>query len=575
MSDYIVHIPVANPLKFTYNGASTDHRANPDQRRFASAQHATIEARTFKQLFEQADPLRPQFYTNFPIVKVQLVTASGDVITVVEEYEPAIALQYRKKYYRSDCKFATYNGQLFIYFDEGSEYTDEDFLTEGDFVTLEGRLPNINAAVNNAIRYRIDGFDFESSNISEIIWNTDIQAEGYLLDVPASIIDGVSGVVEVRYDEKEGDLFSQLVDISDKDGIYFVRLLFGVAEPEGDDELPYIFTSEPLYIQETHETTLAIEYRHTGDFDKVDQWQYVYLEESWYNVMRVDSNHHAFVPSGDIENYTNDSNIPVKLRATPGRQMIFKAFDLPSWVIDKFNLVFAHDTKIINEYQWESEDFGNFTIINRTDIGGFEITLKQVDDRTLFKKTFTIAETASFDPETIEDITGAGAVVTADFVSNTDVIFHFVSLPPWIVCDHATFVDGDTLEFTIDPSAIDRNTILTAVNDELGVSATLTIAQLSDGSSGLTSVDPEELIVPPTASVNEVEVTAAAGTRWQLSESVSWLSVTLGIQEGTQTVEIIVQAKTTLGSRTANVAVINVDDISDFLIIEVTQEGTE
>src|SRR5690606_23411646 len=120
--EFIIEFPVANAVKFTRDDRNTDRRASFDQQRFADAVHMGMMERDFYQPFEQQDPLRPQFYTNFPISKLSVI----DCFTwnTVASYNPTIAKQFTRKYYRADAKFVSVGGKLFIYFDTGNEYSD-------------------------------------------------------------------------------------------------------------------------------------------------------------------------------------------------------------------------------------------------------------------------------------------------------------------------------------------------------------------------------------------------------------------------------------------------------------------
>src|SRR5688500_9345412 len=196
--NFTVEFPVANPLKFTLDGSVKDQRANVDQQSFEDAVHASTQKDWFGLPFEKTDPLQFQFYNNFPIARVQIISKYNGKTQVIGPTQTAsVAVVYRGKKYRSACQFASINGKLFIYFQEGPEYTDEDFLVQGDVVNHEGRLPAIEADADDDIRYRIgDTGDFQFTEIESIEWNPTLQAHGYLTDVDYTILEPVSGVVE-------------------------------------------------------------------------------------------------------------------------------------------------------------------------------------------------------------------------------------------------------------------------------------------------------------------------------------------------------------------------------------------
>jgi hypothetical protein len=471
--DYIVQIPNSNPIRFTRQGVTNNQRANFDQIMFSEAKNAGQRKRTYKQFLENADPLRPQFFSNFPLNRLRILDFEGEQVV---SHSPAVTLAYRNKKFRSSCKFSSVNGKLFIYFDEEYEYADEDFTVQGDLVTLDGRLPNYRILAGDVIRYQIQDFDFASTVIGSIVWNSDLQAEGLLTDVDITLLSVASGLIEITYNEKEADLFAQALDLSGLDeGIYYVQLSCGITD--------YLvnFISEPLSIKELHEKTLAIDYSHTGEFDSEDAWGYVYLD-GYFNRKRVPANHHHLVTGGEIEIHNDDAGIAEKTRAVPYRQVIFKAFDLPSWEVDKLNLIFAHNHLIINEYEWVNEDFGTFNIIAKTDIGQFEITLRQKDDRISTTTTITVDVTAEFDPDTIEDVVFAGDVIEVVFSSNSGQIFSWLNLPDWIESDLEEFEDGDTITLTIleNAGAIGRSIDLTAICDTEGLTPEIAINQLFD-----------------------------------------------------------------------------------------------
>jgi hypothetical protein len=473
--NFLVQLPVANPVKLTLDGVNTNARASFDKRRYFDTINATTQQHRWPQPFESTDPIRYQYYSNFPLQRIRVVDCNE---VVYQTYTPAIAIQYKGLKYRSDAKFSSINDKLFIYFDTGFEYEDEDFLVPGETVALLGRLPNIRAIAGDIIRFKI-GASFQDTSVASIAWSPSLQAQGYLTDLDYALFTPVDGLFEITYDEKEANLYSQLVNILPLiEGEYFIQLQLGVSA------YTISFTSEPLNIKISHPKTLAIEYRHNGTFEETDIWSYIYLSD-WTNIIRMPTDFYEYEVSGEVDLDTGDNGVPRMLRAVPYRQLSFKAYNIPGWMVDKLSVIFSHDSKRINEYYWENETLGEYNIISRIDLGTFEIKLRQVNDRVNFTTEFTQDVTAEFDPPSFSDLAFAGEVVTATFISNTLGVFSFIALPDWITADHPTFVNGDIIEFTLAPNAtdFDRTEILTAISPDFdGLQATISFEQLADNS---------------------------------------------------------------------------------------------
>ena len=473
----IIEDATANPIKFTLDGAPVDKRARFDQQRYAQANHTTIDPdKTYAQKFEKTDSIRIQFYSNFPQNRVRIVDC--DDVQFGADMFPTVAVEYRNKFYRAQCQFSSIDGMLFIFFTEGLEYTDEDFSVPGDLMAWNGRLPNINAVPGDVVRYSMDeGATFNEGIIQEIKWNPVLQAEGYLVNVPITLVSPVPGLVEVSYDEKPANLYALSFSFGSlAPGKYFIRRQHGVSAYDVS------FTSEPLDIQEVHEDTLALEYSHAGIYNRADLWNYVYLGD-WTNIIRIPAAFYKFTPAGEVDVDTNDSGIPRILRAVPYRQLELSFLNMPAWLADKIQMALAHDTKIINGYQWEVENFGQFEQIDRLDLGTYTIVLRQKDDRAKKTDSFSYSLTAAFVPPTHHAIPFGGQVVESVFNSNTAGVFHFVTIPAWIIPDKATFVNGDTISFTIPANAtlFDRAEVLLAVCDTIdGLTAELSFAQYFD-----------------------------------------------------------------------------------------------
>lgn len=496
--NFEVVIPVANALRFTRDNVVDGVRASFDKRRYYKTINATTQQRRWPQPFESTDPVRVQHYSNFPLQKLEVINCDEDVF---QTYTPDLAIQYRGKKYRSEAKFSSINDKLFIYFDTGFEYSDEDFLVPGDTVALLGRLPNIRAEVGNIVRYKI-GASFEATTISSIAFSPSLNAQGFLTDIDLTLLSPIDGLVEITYNEKDSNLYAQLITLLPLvEGEYFVRLSFGVSA------YTISFTSEPLEVKVSHPKTLAIEYRHDGTFEEDDIWSYIYLSD-WTNIIRMPTDFYELGVAGEVDLDVNDNGVPRMLRAVPYRQLAFKAYNIPGWLVDKLSVVFSHDSKKINDYYWENETLGEFNIIARADLGTFEIKLKQVNDRVNFTNEFVLDITAAFVPDSFEDLAFGGAVVTAQFVSNTLGVFSFLSLPDWISTDHPTFVNGDVIEFTIAANAalFERSIQLIAISESFdGLQATIDFEQDFDDSEPLfIDVDDHDVSLTGFAGSNQL-----------------------------------------------------------------------
>jgi hypothetical protein len=570
---FYVDFPVANPLRFTRRGVTNNHRANFDQIRYAEAEHAGTQKKMYAQLFENTDPLRPQFFTNFPKKKIEITKYNENGTSeIVQTYTTVnTARTYRNLKYRSACNFSSIDGKLFIYFTSNVEYLDSDFSIQGDLVEHDGRRPNINALEGDSVSFKFDTVgDWLSSVIidpSDTSWNKELKAEGYIVDYDINLLEPVTGLVEITYDEKEVDLFYKEISLSGYDeGIYTIAISFGLSS------FDMIFDSEPIYIKEEHKNTLALQYRHNGTYDDEEQHGYLYLSD-WVNVLRLPAKHHEMTPSGEVTVYEDDFGNPSATRAVPDRQVTFKAFNIPTWVLDKLNLIFAHDELIINEYQWEKSNFGSADYAERTDfVIKFEIPLKQKGDRRLASTEFESSLTASFTPSSIEEVYGGGVTNVTFNCSAEETIFKFQNLPSWITTDVDEFENGDVIEVTIAANAgyIERSYQLVAVSDDIeGLTATIDVEQAFNvAAPGYVDVAETYVDFPSIATSYPVNVSASSA--WSITKlgGASWLTVTE--VSGTQ-LSLAVLSNGTTSSRTETVRVYLDSDATKYKDITVEQ----
>jgi len=505
--NFTIEDATANPIKFTLDGAPVDQRAAFDQRRYRQTTNTTVDPeKVYKQLFEKTDAIRIQFYSNFPANRVSIVDCDDNVYGPL--MFPSVAVEYRNKYFRSGCKFSSINDKMFIYFDQNLSYLDEEFTVAGELVAYNGRLPNINAVAGDIIRYSFDGTTFLDGAITEIRWSPDLQAEGYLTDVDITLVVPIDGFVEILYDEKPANLWTQLISLAALDpGTYFIRREHGLGSYDVS------FTSEPIQVDEYYGDTLAIEYRHVGTYNRDDLWNYVYLFD-WSNTIRIPAAFYKFTPAGEIELDVNDYGVPRVLRAVPYRQLEISFYNMPSWLADKLQMALAHDVKIINGYEWEVENFGQFELVDRLDLGTYTVVLRQKDDRTKKTDEFTYTITAEFVPPTHVDIPSAGGDYVSEFITNTAGTFHFITVPSWITPDHATFVNGDEISFAIAAvGTIGRTATLTAMSDAIdGLTAEIVFTQLGD------TTPPAEFL---DVADDNITLIHSAGANWAVLVSSS------------------------------------------------------
>lgn len=471
-------IPVANALRFTKEGSANDERANFDQRYYSNVENATMEKRKYLQLAEKADIFPVEFYSNYPAQRVQVIDCDENVL---QTYVPTKLVEYRNKTFRTSCLFISMNDKLFVYFQTETEFTDEDFTIPGDTTAYDGTIPPINVQEGDIVRYKIGALDIEVADVLSIEWNSEVKAEGYLLDVDATILTPVAGAIEFNYNEKEVDLYIASVAWNDfvlNDSIVFVRILFGITT----SSLNTKFISEPVYLKTKHKESLLLKYRHNGTYDEPDKWNFVYTD-GMYCSIRFPAMFYQVAIAGELDADTDDTGVQRIIRSVPYRQLLFKILNVPGWIVDKLLVIFSHDEKIINEYQWEIENYGSVDNIEQVDLPTLEINLRQVNDRTKYVTEEDIEITAAFDPDELNAIF-EGEELETDFLSNTSSTFRFLNLPDWITADPEEFTNGQTVTLTIaeNETAADRSITLVAKSDDFDLTAELQVNQAHDTS---------------------------------------------------------------------------------------------
>lgn len=569
-----INFPTCQPLRFTNENLPDNQRANFDQIRYSQAKYAAMDKnQVFYQKFENADSLQVQFLSNFPNNKVGVYSCVDNELNLLVENIPSILKQYRGLEYFSDCSLNSLNGFLFLFFDEGYTYTDNTYTTEVDAILNQGRLPNINVRVGDVVYFKYDSSaTVYTATVTAISWNVALQAEGLLLNIVSALSSTVTGKVTIVYNEKDQDLYYQNIDLSGLDEeTHFIRVSTGIGEDEAEDPIyQNNYLSEPLDVSTLFSDSGAIDYSHTGIFGRTDQFGFLY-EDGYKSRIRLDSQFFQFEPSGEIEIDTNDTGRKQLLRAVPYRSIKLVGMDIPSWLCDKLNKVFAHDTIIINGYEYRNENFGSFDFIPSLDLGSFEVTLIQVNDPLLFENEVELNFEASFSPDSITD-DGTGGMYEVVFNSTFGGSFTWQNLPSWITSNVSTFSDGDTIELTIDESTFpERSVNLSAITSGLDLSAIVAIVQ-EEGvlGSDIVSVTPDEIVALLGVSVNhDVDVVVSSPSiNWQATSNQIWVRVSSPVFSGNQTITVRT-VNPTIFSPLAIVTITNIDNPLDFKQITV------
>lgn len=470
-TDLLIEIPVANPVKMIRDGIDASQLANFDQRRYSEQKHATVDQRVYYYMMNTGDPLMLQVYTNFPLIRAFMIDCDEEQLGGI--ILPTLIKQYVNLKYYSTAKFSSIDGKLFIYFDVAQEFTDPAWTVPGAVTNLDGALPAIKAKAGDVIIFNLDGTDVIST-INSVVWNPTLLAQGYLIDLPYTLLSPVDGYVNITYNQKETNLYGlNVVAIGTE--LQFVRFEMGIS-----DYTLMSFTSEVLDVQTNHEDTLLLQYRHSGEFSRIDKWNYIY-PDGFYLGLRMPANFYRFVIAGEIDVDTNDTAVPRVLRAAPYRQLIFTALNIPSWIADKIQVIMSHDTKLLCGYLWEVENYGTFELIAQVDIGTLEINLRQKNDRTKFVNALPITLFASFTPAT-DSIVEGGETKNFLFSTNTGASYTLTDLPSWIhILSASPFSNGATvqLQFDANPDPVVRTMLLHAAptGGPFNIVATLDIDQ--------------------------------------------------------------------------------------------------
>ena len=240
----IIEDATANPIKFTLDGAPVDKRARFDQQRYAQANHTTIDPdKAYKQKFEKADTVRLQFYSNFPLNKVTIVDCDDTV------YGPAMSPQWLwsieiNSSGRSACLLPLMASCSFI-FTKGWNMKMKTSLCLGDLIAWNGRLPNINAVLGDVVRYSFDGTPLMLASSQKSDGTPTLQAEGYLIDVPMTLVNPVAGWWKsAMMKSLQTFIHCSFLLLPLQPGKYFIRREHGI------DAYDVSFTSEPLDMQD-------------------------------------------------------------------------------------------------------------------------------------------------------------------------------------------------------------------------------------------------------------------------------------------------------------------------------------
>lgn len=447
---------VANPLRLVRQFAvQNGRRKNFDDMPFNGVNHAALVEQKYNQPWTIYDSCVVQFLSNFETHEAGIYNCQEELVSdltgLISKHKA-----YRNLKYRASCKGTSLAGFLFVFFDEGVTYEDEDFTTTVDEYNYGGSLPEsdfglLNVQVGDVVRVKIDvlHLQFETAVVTEIAYNPEHKAMGYKLDIPVDM-EPEDGLIEIIYNHKEHDLYAIPVSFSLDPGRYFLRLTCNLG---GASE---IFETETLLVEEDSEKSVLLEYMHTGIYDREDAFGFVYDD---LNKIRLSlTRFYQLDPSGDIEVFEADTGIPTQLRSVPFRKIRMQMTAIPNWLADKLNVILSHDTLQYSGYQYAIEEYGSSEHIEGNDTQNYEIVLRQVSNRLEIESEGVSEELmASFTPDTA----GIPALGTPGnnhtLSSNITGIFEVVAKPDWVNVSVDTLSNGELLTISIS-----ENTALTS-----------------------------------------------------------------------------------------------------------------
>lgn len=439
-----VSIPVANPIPLRRVDISLEDFDN----KMHFSDRIGTEPNRYYQPWVKSETFTYKFYTNFEANTAEIIDCLNQ--TVAQTPTVSKLKTHRGKFLYSDCKVASIGVNYFVYFENGNTYTDANFDTVLNSYDLDGRVPNLFIDPGDAVRLKIDVggtlTSFKVGTVSSLEWVPDLSAHGYKLDITAgSTIETLDGFVEIEYDEKPYDLYGFPFDLSGlADGRYYVKLTATTSVNTIE------FNSEPIDLVTSDDKTLKIRYTHTGEFNTSDEHGYPY-ETDEYNLIRIPAAFYELDPSGEIDQYEDDSARLTQQRAVPYRAIRLQSTGLkpmPFWMADKLNMILAHDTKEIYGKKWQQEDFGDSEPIDFTDLTTVSILLRQVDDRRFNEQDVSAMIEAEFTPNEFTSLDKDGEVVNSAFASNLTSNFSLKSKPAWISLDKSNILDSESLQIT-------------------------------------------------------------------------------------------------------------------------------
>lgn len=460
---------IASPLRLIQDFTVTPgRRKNFDQMPHNGRNHAGLEEQRYFQPWAIYDTTEVQFLSNHDSHTAEIINCeTGDSTAIAVSLKKS----YRNKYFRADCKAKSLDGKLFIYFDEGIVYSDEDFNVEDSEFDFQRRPPEapevftnpstgvsiqqwkfINLVGGEALRLKIDFLhsDFVTSVVvpsaeSGYTYDSETNALGILTDIEVELTEE-DGLIEIVYNEKTHDLYKFNVNFNLDLGDYYVQLTCSTA---GQSE---IFKTEGLRVIDNespgYKETVLFEIMHTGEFDSDDYFSFIY---SGLNKIRLSiAQLYSFDPSGDINVFEGDTGVATKTRAVPHRSLNFHLENIPNWLSDKLNVLFSHDTIFYSGYKHEVTEYGAADHMEGNDIQHYDVVLRQVSDRKVSESNGLTTElTAEFNPDEFLDVPVEGDSLATTLETNVTGNFEVVSVPSGISVDKNTLVNDEELTITV------------------------------------------------------------------------------------------------------------------------------
>lgn len=442
--------PVCNPFRFIRQySVSQGERKNFDDVEFEGIQHGDVfVSQGYGQEWLPTDTPIVKFLSSFASHSIELIRKIDDVVVAT----PVVSLD--KKYtgldFYSTCKCKEKNGKIFVYWENEIAYEDA-YITPDYTFNARGRLPNnengilLNFQAGDVVSVKPDVLTgFQVGTVSNLAYDDTVDAYGLLTDISIGSLSSTDGQVQVTYNQKKWDLYTFPVSFSGLEGEYYMKATLTT----GSNTVVYV--TETLTVSDDDDYVpkqVKLRYKHIGTKNTPDYFDFEYDD---FNIIRLSSSaFHVFTPSGEIETFDSDTGVVEHERAVPQRRLTLTAVDLPNWLLDKLNVIFAHDTLEVNGYEYKTEDYGDVDKIEGNDTQNFEVTLVQVTDRISNESPeFTESLDAFFTPSTSSTAVAGGESQNTTLTDETGTTFELESKPSWITLDKSTLTDQEVLQVT-------------------------------------------------------------------------------------------------------------------------------